>query len=77
VYWRDEDGSLTGTAGATVLGSYLAQRDGSLSDQGTAVAAPACAYVPVSTQLSSSAAAMHSAPSATSQHTWLWLRMQL
>jgi hypothetical protein len=46
-YWRDTDGTLTGTAGATVLGAYLTQRDGSLQDQGSAVAAQACSYVQV------------------------------
>jgi hypothetical protein len=46
-YWRDADGSLTGTTGATVLGAYLAQRDGSRQDQGSAVAGQACSYVQV------------------------------
>lgn len=32
-YYRDVDGSLTGTPGATVLGAYTIARDDSLIDQ--------------------------------------------
>jgi hypothetical protein len=33
VYYRDVDGTLTGSAGATILGAYLTPRADSLIDQ--------------------------------------------
>jgi hypothetical protein len=45
-YFRDNDGSLTGVNGSTVLGAYPTQRSASQIDQGSGVVPGPCSWVP-------------------------------